>query len=83
MVILKDFLTEFLNKIFEKPLPTSEPNEPKRIVLFHAFFFRPTVLIRNQVNKLFSSADPHIQVRCIFRPLQRLSAFSALKTAFL
>ena len=34
---------------------------------------------RNQINKLFSSAYPHIQIRCIFRPMQRLWAFFRLK----
>ena len=35
--------------------------------------------IRNQINKLFSSAYPHIQIRCIFRPMQRLSAIFRFK----
>ena len=35
--------------------------------------------IRNQINKLLSSTYPHIQIRCIFRPMQRLSAFFRFK----
>ena len=35
--------------------------------------------VRNQINKLFSSAYPHIQIRCIFRPMQRLSDFFRFK----
>ena len=35
--------------------------------------------IQNQINKLFSSAYPHIQIRCTFRPMQRLSAFFRFK----
>ena len=34
---------------------------------------------QNQINKLFSSAYPHIQIRCIFRPMQRLSTFFRFK----
>ena len=68
------------NKNFEKP-SSSEPNEPKRIV----HFMLPISGVHSsqigyQINKLFSSAYRHIQIRCIFRPMQRLSA---LKTAFL
>ena len=70
----------FLNKIFEKPSSTSEPIEPKRIVLFTLpFSGLHSVQIRNQINKLFSSAYPHIQIRCIFRPMQRLSTFFRFK----
>ena len=58
-----------------KPSSVSEPNEPKRIVLFMLPFSGVhSVQIRNQI-KLFSSTYPHIQIRCIFRPMQRLSAF--------
>ena len=70
----------FFNKIFEKPSSVSEPNEPKRIVLFMLPFLGVhSSQIRNQINKLFSSAYPHIQIRCIFRPMQRLSAFFRFK----
>ena len=70
----------FLNKIFEKPSSTFEPIEPKRIVLFTLpFSGLHYVQIRNQINKLFSSAYPHIQIRCIFRPMQRLWAFLGFK----
>ena len=67
----------FLNKIlFEKPSSTSEPIEPKSIVLFTLpFSGLHSVQIRNQINKLFFSTYPHIQIRCIFRPMQRLSTF--------
>ena len=69
----------FLNKIFEKPSSTSEPIEPKRIVLFTLpFSGLHSVQIRNQINKLFSSAYPHIQIRCIYRTMQRLSTFFPL-----
>ena len=81
MVIQNSFyrvVRSFLNKIFEKPSSTSEPIEPKRIVLFTLpFSGLHSVQIRNQINKLFSSAYTHIQIRCIFRPMamQRLSTF--------
>ena len=66
----------FFNKIFEKQSSVSEPNEPNWIVLFMLPFLGVHFSqIRNQINKLFSSAYPHIQIRCIFRPVQRLSAF--------
>ena len=35
--------------------------------------------IRNEINKLFSSAYPLIQICCIFRPMQRLQAFFRFK----
>ena len=35
--------------------------------------------IRNQINKLLCSAYLHIQICCIFRPMQRLSAFFRFK----
>ena len=58
----------------------SEPNEPKRIALFMLPFLGVhSSQIRNQINKLFSSAYPHIQIRCISRPIQRLSAFFRFK----
>ena len=60
----------------KKPSSTSEPNEPKRIVLFMLPFLGVHASqIRNQINKLFSLAYPHIQIGCIIRPMQRLSAF--------
>ena len=66
--------------MFEKPSSTSEPIEPKRIVLFTLpFSGLHSVQIRNQINKLFSSAYPHIQIRCIFRPMQRLLTFFRFK----
>ena len=56
------------------------PIEPERIVLFTLpFSGLHSVQIRNQINKLFSSAYPHIQIRCIFRPMQRLSTFFRFK----
>ena len=36
-------------------------------------------LTRKQIIKLFSSVYPHIQLRCIFRALQRLSSFFRFK----
>ena len=70
----------FLNEIFEKPSATSEPIQSKRIVLFTLpFSGLHSVQIRNQITKLFSSAYPHIQIRCIFRPMQRLSTFFRFK----
>ena len=70
----------FFNKIFEKPLSTSAPNEPKRIVHFMLPFSGVhSSQIRNQINKLFSSVYRHIQIPCILRPMQRLSAFFRLK----
>ena len=85
MVIQNSFyrvVRSFLNKIFEKPSSTSEPIEPKRIVLFTLpFSGLHSVQIRNQINKLFSSVYTHIQIRCIFRPMamQRLSTFFRFK----
>ena len=38
-----------------------------------------SVQIRNQINKLFSSAYPHIQICSIFRPMQRRSTFFRFK----
>ena len=38
-----------------------------------------SIQIRKQIIKLFSSAYPHIQLRCIFRPVQRLSSFFRFK----
>ena len=73
-------MRSFLNKIFKKPSSTSVPIEPERIVLFTLpFSGLHSVQIRNQINKLFSSAYPHIQIRCIFRPMQRLSTFFRFK----
>ena len=73
-------MRSFFNKIFGKPSSVSEPNEPKRIVLFMLpFLGEHSSQIRNQINKLFSSAYPHIQIRRIFRPMQRLSAFFRFK----
>ena len=74
-------MRSFLNKIFEKASSTSEPIEPKRIVLFTLpFSGLHSVQIRNQINKLFSSAyHAYIQIRCIFRPMQRLSNFFRFK----
>ena len=70
----------FLNKISKKPSSTSEPIELKRIALFTLpFSGLRSVQIRNQINKLFSSTYPHIQIRCIFRPMQRLSTFFRCK----
>ena len=70
----------FVNKIFEKQSSVSEPSEPNWIVLFMLPFLGVhSSQIRNQINKLFSSAYPHIQIRCIFRPMQRLSAFFRFK----
>ena len=88
MVIQKSFfdriVRSFLNKIFERPSSTSDPIESKRIVLFTLpFSGLHSVQIRNQINKLFSSAYPHIQIRCIFRPIQRLSTFLRFKDRIL
>ena len=70
----------FLNKIFEKPSSTAEPIKPKRIVLFTLpFSGLHSVQIRNQINKLYFLAYPHIQIRCIFRTVLRLSAFFRFK----
>ena len=65
----------FLNKIFEKA-PT-ELIAPKRVVIFsRTYTGLHSIQIRKQIIKLFSSAYPHIQLRCIFRPVQILSFFS-------
>ena len=37
-----------------------------------------SIQIRKQIIKLFSPAYPHIQLRCIFRPVQRLSSFFSI-----
>ena len=68
----------FLNKIFEKA-PT-ELIAPKRVVVFSL----PntglhSIQIRKQIIKLFSSAYSHIQLRCIFRPVQKLSSIFRFK----
>ena len=63
---LDRIVRSFFNKIFEKQSSTSEPNEPKKIVLFMLPFLGVhSSQIRNQINKLFSSAYPHIQILCI------------------
>ena len=68
----------FLNKIFEKA-PT-ELIAPKRVVIFSLpYTGLHSIQIRKQIIKLFSSAYPHIQLRCIFRPVQRLSSFFQFK----
>ena len=72
----------FLNKIFEKA-PT-ELIVPKRVVVFSLpYTGLHSIQIRKQIIKLFFSAYPHIQLRCILRPVQRLSSFFDLKIAFL
>ena len=38
-----------------------------------------SIQIRKQIIKLFSSAYPYIQLRCIFRPVQRLLSFFRFK----
>ena len=38
-----------------------------------------SIQIRKQIIKLFSPAYPHFQLRCIFRPVQRLSSFFRFK----
>ena len=79
-IFFDGIVRSFFNKIFEKPSSVSEPNEPKRIVLFMLPFLGVhSSQIRNQINKLLSSAYPHIQIRCVFRPMQRLSAFFRFK----
>ena len=61
-------------------LNDAAPNDPKRIVHFMLPFSGVhSSQIRNQINKLFSSTYRHIQIRCIFPPMQRLSAFFRLK----
>ena len=71
----------FLNKIFEKA-PT-ELIAPKRVVIFSLpYTGLHSIQIRKQIIKLFSSAYPHIQLRCIFRPVQRLSSFFLFKDRF-
>ena len=68
----------FLNKIFEKA-PT-ELIAPKRLVIFSLpYTGLHSIQIRKQIIKLFSPAYPHIQLRCIFRPVQRLSSFFRFK----
>ena len=67
-----------INKIFEKS-PT-ELIAPKRVVVFLLpYTGLHSIKIRKQIIKLFSSAYPHIQLRCIFRPVQRLSSFFRFK----
>ena len=61
-------------KIFEKA-PT-ELIAPKRLVIFSLpYTGLHSIQIRKQIIKLFSPAYPHIQLQCIFRPVQRLSTF--------
>ena len=51
-------LNGYLNNFFKKQSSTSELNESERIVLFMVPFLGVhSVQIRNQVNKLFSSAS--------------------------
>ena len=70
----------FLNNIFEKPSSTSEPIEPKRIVLFTLpFSGLHSIQFRNHTNKLFSSAYPRIKIRCIFSPYAKTFGFFPLK----
>ena len=38
-----------------------------------------TTILKRQIIKLFSPAYPHIQLRCIFRPVQILSSFFRFK----
>ena len=72
----------FSNKIFEKA-PT-ELIAPKRLVIFSLpYTGLHSIQTWEQIIKLFSPAYPHIQIRCIFRPVQRLSSFFDLKIAFL
>ena len=67
----------FLNKIFEKA-PT-ELITPKRLVIFSLpYTGLHSIQIRKQIIKLFHPAYPHIQLRCIFRPVQRLSFFFSI-----
>ena len=75
----------FLNKIFEKPSSTSEPIEPKRIVLFTLpFLGLHSVQIRNQINKLYFPRRIHIfKFVAFFDLCKDFRLFSALKTAFL
>ena len=75
----------FLNKIFEKPSSTSEPIEPKRIVLFTLpFSGLHSVQIRNQINKLYFPRLIHIfKFVAFFDLCKDFRLFSALKTAFL
>ena len=82
MVILRSFFDKvvrsFLNKIFKKA-PT-ELIAPKRLVIFSLpYTGLHSIQIRKQIIKLFSPAYPHIQLRCIFRPVQRLSSFFRFK----
>ena len=74
----------FLNKIFEKPSSTSEPIEPKRIVLFtRPFSGLHSVQIRNQINKLFPRLIHIFKFVAFFDLCKDFRLFSALKTAFL
>ena len=68
----------FMNKVFEKPSSASEPNEPKRIVLFTLpFSGLRFIQIRNQINKSFSSTYPHIQI-CLFSTYAKTFGFFPL-----
>lgn len=64
----------FLDKIY-KPAPKSF-NVPKKVMYFCLpFTGLHSLQIRTQIQKLCSSAYPHIDFRCAFRPIKRLSHF--------
>ena len=76
---LDQVVRSFLNKIFKKSAPT-ELIAPKRLVIFSLpYTGLHSIQIRKQIIKLFSPAYPHIQLRCIFPPVQRLSSFFRFK----
>ena len=76
MVILRSFL---IKKFFFEKAPT-ELIAPKRLVIFSLpYTGLHSIEIRKQIIKLFSPAYPHIQLRCIFRPVKRLSSFFRFK----
>ena len=81
MVILRSFFDKIVLsffKFFEKA-PT-ELITSKRVVIFsRTYTGLHSIQIRKQIIKLFFSAYPHIQLRCIFQLVQRLSSFLRFK----
>ena len=74
----------FLNKIFEKRSSTSEPIEPKRIVLFTLpFSGLHSVQIRNKSINYFPRLIHIFKFVAFFDLCKDFRLFSALNTAFL
>jgi hypothetical protein len=81
---IKSFIDRCIKTFLDKTIPSI----PKVPTLTVSKLLIPVVLpytgnhaiqIRQQLNKLFSSAYPHIQLRVIFKPICRLSNFFHFK----